>query len=86
MSEIKSIDFEIIKEPWNKYQISDNSILKTRTILMKVLRKMNRDKPDFRIDAQTLTIVNADPSLNGSPDTKQHSPEDISRAIDKDDM
>ncbi len=86
MSDITSIDFEIIKEPWNKYQISDNSILKTRTILMKVLRKMNDDKPEFSIDAQTLTIINADSSLSGSPNTKQHSPEDISRTIDKEDM
>ena len=44
MVKIRSIDFEIIKEPWNKYQISDGSILRTRTILKKVERITNGDK------------------------------------------
>ena len=36
MENTKVIDFEIIKEPWNMYQIIDNSVLKTRTVLKKI--------------------------------------------------
>lgn len=77
------MDFEIIKEPWNKYQISDNSVLKIRTILMKVERVMKDDKPNFRANVQTLTTVNVDPALKGKPDAKQHTAEEIEKAIEK---
>lgn len=86
MAQTQSIDFEIIKEPWNKYQISDNSTLKTRTILTKVERKMDNEKPSFQVDAQTITVINVDPLLKGPPNTKVHSAEDIRRTIEKEDM
>ncbi len=63
MSDIRSIEFEVIKEPWIKYQISDNSILKIRTILIKVERKMTENVPSFRIGAHPLIVVNTDPAL-----------------------
>ena len=63
----KSIEFEIIKEPWNKYQIIDNSVLKTRTVLKKIERIMDGDKVSFSVDAQTLTVIYADSALKGTP-------------------
>ena len=86
MSDTRSLDFEIIKEPWNKYQISDGSALKIRTILKKVDRTMKGNKPNFRIDVQPLTVIHANPELKGSPDTKPHSQEEIERTIETDDM
>lgn len=86
MGNVKSIDFEIIKEPWNKYQLSDNSILKTRTILKKIERVMEGDKISFTMDAQTLTVIYADPALKGTPNTRPVSKEDIIKNIDKQDM
>ena len=53
---------------------------------MKVMRKMDGGRPAFTVDARTLTIINADTSLNGSPDMKNYSSEDIRRAIGKEDM
>lgn len=40
MPDARFIEFEIIKEPWNKYQISDGSVLKTRIILTEAERVM----------------------------------------------
>jgi hypothetical protein len=86
MTEVRAIEFEIIKEPWNKYQIQDNSVLKTRTILKKVNRVTDGDKIGFNIDAQTLTVINADPSLKGEPNPKPVTKEEIQKSIEKSDM
>ena len=86
MRNIKPIDFEIIKEPWNKYQIMDNSILKTRSILKKVQRIMKDDKPSFNMDIQTLVVIYADSKLKGTPNPKPISNEEMIKAMDKSDM
>lgn len=86
MVDIRSIDFEIIKEPWNKYQISDNSVLKTRTILKKVERVTEGDKISFTVDAQTLTVLHADSALKGAPTNRPITKQEIQTSIDKEDM
>lgn len=86
MTNIRSINFEIIKEPWNKYQISDNSVLRTRTILKKVERKIEGDKISFAIDAQTLNVIDADSSLKGTPSKGKYTQQEIQNSIDKEDM
>ena len=86
MSNIRAIEFNIIKEPWNKYEISDNSILKTRTILKKVERIINGDQIGFNIDAQTLTVIHADSTLKGTPNTRPITKQELQKSIDKPDM
>ena len=86
MVNVRSINFEIIKEPWNRYQIQDNSILRTRTILKKVERVIEGEKVSFTIDAQTLTVIDADPALKGTPNNKPITKEEIAKSIEKDDM
>ena len=86
MANTRSIDFEIIKEPWNKYQLSDNSILKTRTILKKIDRVMEGNKISFTMDAQTLTVIYADPALKGTPASHKITDSDIMKSIEKPDM
>lgn len=82
----KPIDFDVLKEPWIKFEISDGSILKVRTILKKVERVTKEGKLGFNIDAQTITIIHAEPSLKGPPSKKSYSKEEIQKAINKDDM
>lgn len=86
MTKIRSIDFEIIKEPWNKYQIQDNSVLRTRTILKKIERVIDGEKISFQMDAQTITVVDPDPSLKGTPSKKPITKEEMQKSIEKDDM
>ena len=86
MVDIRSIDFEIIKEPWNKYQISDGSVLRTRTILKKVERVMDGNKVSFNVDGQTLTVVHADAALRGTPNNRPVTKDEMLKSIDKDDM
>jgi len=86
MENTRSIDFEIIKEPWNKYQLGDNSVLKTRTILKKIDRVIEGNKISFRMDAQTLTVIYADPVLKGAPSMQKITNDDITKSVDKPDM
>lgn len=86
MAKIRTINFEIIKEPWNKYQISDNSVLRTRTILKKVERITDGEKISFTMDAQTLTVVDADETLRGTPSRKVITKEELMKSIEKEDM
>lgn len=86
MAIVRSIDFNIIKEPWNKYQIKDNSILKTRTILKKVDRITKGNEISFTMDAQTLTVIYSDPVLKGIPNTQKITNDDIVKSIDMPDI
>ena len=86
MPDARFLDFEIIKEPWNKYQISDGSVLKTRIVLTEVERVMKGAKPEFSINSQTLVVLNADPSLKGEPDTKRHTAREIEEAVERKDL
>lgn len=86
MTEFRSINFEIIKEPWNEYQLTDDSVLKTRTILKKVERITEGQKISFAIDAQTLTVVHADSSLKGDRNPNPISVEQMNNAIELRDM
>lgn len=86
MDEARLIEFEILKEPWNKYQLHDNSVLKTRTILKSVRRITQKSEVQYQIDAQSLTVVHADPDLRGSPNPNQISNDEILKNIEMEDM
>lgn len=54
--------------------------------MKQVRRKMEFNKPHFDIDANPLTVVYTDPTLQGTKNDKQPSTEDMMKAIDRDDM
>ena len=86
MDEERLIEFEILKEPWNKYQLRDNSVLKTRTILKSVRRITQKNETQYQVDAHSLTVVHADPALRGSPNPNQISNDEILKNIEMEDM
>ena len=86
MEDERSIEFEIIKEPWNKYQIQDNSVLKTRTILKSVKRITNKEGVQYLADMMNITAVRADPTLKGAVNLNQISNDEIAKNIEKEDM
>lgn len=81
-----SVDFEVIDEPWNKYELSDQSILKTRYILKTVHRSIVNGKNNYRGDGIPLTIILVPPKLKGRSDPKKYSPKELQANIDKEDM
>jgi len=76
------LDFEIIKEPWNKYSLSDGSKLKTR-IMIKSAWSFEKDgKKNYSIDMQNFTVLMCDPSLQGAKNQTKWTKEQIQKNID----
>ena len=76
------LDYEVIKEPWNKYNLVDGSNLKMRFTLLKVRRAMpQQGKPSYsiksRIDAEAYNVPE---NLRGPPAKTPVSPEELNKA------
>ena len=86
MEEGRCIEFEIIKESWNKYQLQDNSVLKTRIVLKSVRRTTKENAAQYLVDTQTFTIVYADPTLRGNANPNRVSNHEILSSMEVEDM
>jgi len=86
---IAGLDFDIIKEPWNKYSLRDGSSLKCRYALHRILKReiLKPDgsvegKPQFAIEGQQMNaIIHTLQELRGPPATEKYSPEELQAAI-----
>lgn len=78
-SGFEEVDFEPEKEVWNVYELGDRSVLKIRTVLVRLLNPRVQRQVSVpgqpRVSAQEvmakfqniLAVVKADPSLMGKP-------------------
>ncbi len=76
------LDFEVVKEPWNRYELAEGSILKTRLVLTKV----TKDEQDTRVNAYSFDFQNIAVVLTGErgqPSSKSFSQEEIRAATAK---
>ncbi|MHA1222155.1 MAG: hypothetical protein ACTSP3_02605 [Candidatus Heimdallarchaeaceae archaeon] len=64
------IDFVIVNEPWNEYQLEDGTILKFRVILKRIRKEKKSEKQsNYIIDSHNLLVILKVPShLMGEPD------------------
>ena len=76
----KPLDFEIVKEDWNKYTIHDGSKLKTRLVLESVSYLTDEKRYDTKF--RHFTVFLCDPSLQGAPSQTKYTKEDILENID----
>ena len=54
----EELNFEVIREPWNFYELEGGVILKTRFILKRVFRlKKDDGKIGYNMGSQNMTIV-----------------------------
>jgi len=78
------IDFEIIKEDWNKYSLSDSSKLKTR-IMLKSAWFIEKNKiKNYGFDIQNVSVMMCDPSLQGEKNQTKYTKEQLLQQIDID--
>jgi hypothetical protein len=33
------LDFDVVREPWNKYELADGAVLKTKAIVTRVIKR-----------------------------------------------
>jgi hypothetical protein len=66
----EDLDFEIIREPWNKYKLEDGSILRLKNPSIKIYRTSQIDVfglPVYRLGGITLLAVTVPKELLGTP-------------------
>jgi len=87
------LDFEVIREIWNKYELSDNSFLKVKIVLTSVRKgevqqQQEVAKPSaqskYPFDFQVITVFLSEE--RGQPDMKTYSPQELKASIVGDDM
>lgn len=82
----KSIDFDVIRETWNKYELNDNTIIKTKYVLTKLTKILKDKKVNYAIGGQTITVILPAVESRGPPDTTQYTGDDYKKAIIQDDV
>lgn len=82
----KPIDFDVVREPWQKYELNDTSTLKVKYVLTRLWKKIQDNKPSYRIDGQTHTVMLIPPELRGPIDTRTYSKEELESSIVQDEV
>lgn len=100
-SKIKFIDFNVEKEPWNKYRVKDGSNLKARFILQQIItdksmekleNELKKIKPDEHVDlgfgfkGNRLFSADAPLKLCGLPDEKKYLVGELRESIIDEDI
>ena len=80
------LDFEILREPWNKYSLKDGAYLKSRFILLKIKRRLvpatvTEKKTEYGFEGQNLNVIyNVPAELKGPLSNQQYSVQQLSEA------
>lgn len=86
MNEERWLDFDIIKERWNKYRLEDDSILKTRTILKRVRYTPTKNYMPYDVEMDFLIAIHANPALRGKANPNRLSNDEILKNVEVEDM
>jgi hypothetical protein len=86
MSAKPLLDSDVVRQPWNKYELADGSVLKLKVVLTKVRKRVVDQKPVYEFEAQNIIVVPAPGDLKGPTDTKPYSLDELRAAVVKDDI
>jgi len=81
----ESLEFDIIKEPWNKYKLEDGTIIKTRFILINVVKEGTDEtgKPIYNFNSDNVLGALAPKELLGTPSDKAYTIAERTSSIEK---
>ncbi len=79
------LEFDLEKEVWNKYELADDSILKARVIVLKIIQQTNKSNPtEIQLGGETQIISTVSPTKNyrlyGTPFLGIYTPEELAQA------
>lgn len=87
MSEVE-VDFEILREPWNKYSLRDDAYIKSRFVLLKMKKKQPREEGQplqYGFEGQNIVVAyNVPEELKGPPTSRKYSPQELSQSPQQD--
>src|SRR3990172_8168031 len=73
---VEVLDFDVLEEHWNDYELEDNSKLRGRVIVTRVARRPGMPTGQYDLSFQTVFIITAPLEGRGSPGPPL-SPEEI---------
>jgi len=82
----KSIDFDVVREPWHKYELNDNTTIKIKYVLTRLFKTQTGEKRNYGIDGQTITVILPTKESKGQPDPTKYTSEDYNKAIIQEDV
>jgi len=83
--ELVTLDFNIVREPWNMYELRDGSILKAKYVLTRVIKY--EGIKDYHIRGRSITTIHYAPEdMKGQPSETLYSPEEIMSSIVEEDI
>jgi len=65
--EIEVLDFEVIEEHWNEYELEDNTKLRGRVIVTRVARPLHGPPGLYDLSFNTTFTSTTSPSFRGKP-------------------
>ena len=77
------IDFEILREPWNKYTLKDGAYLRIRFIILKIKKRqvpvtVTEKKTEYGFEGQNLVVAYSVPDeLKGPATNNRYTKEDF---------
>jgi len=82
------LDFDVVREPWNKYELEGGPLLRAKYVLMGVKKRIEPDgRISYGIKGQNVISVSHVPDeLKGPPSKKRYSPEELEASIVKEDI
>ncbi|MEM3526431.1 MAG: hypothetical protein QXV37_03365 [Candidatus Jordarchaeaceae archaeon] len=88
--EATDLDFDVLREPWNLYQLEDGTILRVKYVLTRVVRQRdNMDRIGYAFKGQNVVSLSHFPKeLKGppSPSPRMYTPEELQSAIVNDNV
>lgn len=89
MSEkVTELDFDVVREPWNKYELFDGSILWTKHILLKIFKRESAEgRVGYELEGQHISSIHHVPDhLKGPRSETRYSEEELRSSIIEEDV
>ncbi len=77
------IEFDVLREPWNVYQLEDGPILRVKYVLARVVKqKVAGATAGYAFKGQNVVSLSHFPEeLRGSPSTRMYTPEELQASV-----
>jgi hypothetical protein len=76
------IKFSVVKEDWNEYKLQDETILRTKIVLIKAVRDVDpRQGIGYNFNTQNHVAVFTSSDKKGTPGTKPYTPQELQASV-----
>lgn len=83
MSDFSLLDFKVVKEYWDSYELNDGTILKSRVILTGVKKSVSSPSKEYEFDFQSIQSFIFSDKSRGPPHNKMFTKEELESSYKK---